>query len=215
MPPDAPNPEQEARAERFRRLIAYEIDRILGDLQTRRFMLLDVWGRHRDRGPFLDTLQSRWGTLGFPELALLEPDVLGLTERFYRELADFRLYMSFTTDMPSTLTDRYDLVVDRLQRVGVPAIEALGGVVLPDALERSRDPALRVGMPALTEPEPEPLAPVASVREVVYEEIEMNSKAVATGGGDSMFPPSPAQLNETDEEREARLDWRKNGKNFG
>ncbi len=213
MSPGAPNPELEARAARYRRLLAYEIDRILGDLGTRRFMLLEVWSRHRDRGPFLDTLESRWSTLGFPELALLEPDVLGLTERFYRELADFRLYMAFTDDMPSTLSDRYDQVVDRLQRVGVPAIDALGGVELPDALERSRDPAIRVGMPVLAEPDVSPVQPTTSVREVIYEEIEMNSLSAAAPGG-SMFPPSPAQLNETQEEREARVSWRKTGKSF-
>ena len=210
MIPVAPTPDE--RAAQFRRLLAFEVDRILSDLASRRHMLLDVWGRHRERGPFLDTLQSRWYTLGFPELALIDPVVLGLVERFYRELADFRLYVSYTQDMPSTLSDRYDVTVERLERVGRPAIDVLGDVDLPDALERTLDPALRVGMPVAPQIEMDVLPPSPSVREVIYEEIEMNSLSAAAGN--SLFPPSPAQLTETEEERDARTSWRKKGKLF-
>ena len=206
-----PVPTADERVVQFRRLLAYEIDRILSDLAGRRVLLLEVWGRHRERGPFLDTLQSRWMTLGFPELALIDARVLGLVERFYRELSDFRLYVSYTQDMPSTLADRYDVVVERLERVGRPAIDVLGGVDLPAALEHASDPALRIGMPVAPAAVIEELPSSPSVIEVIYEEIEMNSIAAAA---DSGFPPSPAQLMETDEERDARVNWRKKGKSF-
>ncbi len=113
--------------ERLRRLLAMEIDRIVEDLELRRDFLLDVWSRHRDRGPFVDTVFSRWTTLSLTDLALIEPEAIESAEAFYRELEDFRLYMRFTQDMPTTLAERYDLSLKHIAAYGALAIERLGG----------------------------------------------------------------------------------------
>lgn len=113
--------------ERLRRLLALEIDRIVEDLELRRDFLLDTWSRHRDRGPFLDTVFSRWTTLSMTDLGLVEAEALLACESFYRELEDFRLYIRFTQDMPTTLADRYDVALQHLAAYGALAIERLGG----------------------------------------------------------------------------------------
>ena len=113
--------------ERLRRLLALEIDRIVEDLGLRRDFLLDTWSRHRDRGPFIDTLFSRWRTLSMVDLALVEAEAIEACEAFYRELEDFQLYMRFTQDMPTTLADRYDSALKHISAYGALAVERLGG----------------------------------------------------------------------------------------
>ncbi len=198
MIPPAAGDERDAR---FRRLLAMEIDRIVEDLATRRPLLLEVWGRHRDRGPFLDTLFSRWATVGFAELTSLDVEIATSIDAFYREVGNFRLYVSYTQDMPGTLADRLDAVLLRLRELSAPAIHALGG--LPPG---HRPPAPPTLPPLAIGPrEADPGAPQGTP--VVYEDFGLLPP-------DAEYPPSPAQLAETEEERADRLSWRKKGKVF-
>lgn len=126
---------EEMRSQRLRRLIALEIDRLLDDLERRRDFLIDVWGHHRARAPFLETTFSRWTTLGFQDLALLDVIELDLVTAFYRELDDLRLYLAHTADMPRALTLRYDASLARLGRIGDEALGALGGAPSPPIID--------------------------------------------------------------------------------
>lgn len=118
--------------ERLRQLIAMEVDRLLLDLTTRREFLLDAWSRHRDRGPFIDTLFTRWNTLSMADLALIDANAMAACEAFHREVEDFRLYMRFTQDMPATLAERFDTALEHIRVYGEFALEQLGGApVLP------------------------------------------------------------------------------------
>jgi len=123
------------RTERLRRLIALEIDRLLDDLDRRRDFLIEVWGHHRARAPFLESTFSRWGTLGFVDLVLLETQELDLVSAFYRELDDLRLYLGHTSDMPRALAVRFDASLARLQRLGDEALGALGGAPSPPIID--------------------------------------------------------------------------------
>jgi len=118
---------EQERAERVLMLLALEIARVVDDLVAREQFLLDIWGRHRDRGPFMDTIHTRFRDLGFRELSLLEPDTLLKIQEFYRELEDFRLYLMFTEAMPTSLGDAYRWQLRRLEAYGAQAIDALGG----------------------------------------------------------------------------------------
>lgn len=113
--------------ERLRRLIAMEVDRIVTDLELRQVFLLEIWSRHRDRGPFVDTVYSRWKTLAMADLALLEPEAAVACEAFYRELEELRLYFQYTQDMPTTMEDRYADALRRVAAYGALAIGLLGG----------------------------------------------------------------------------------------
>jgi hypothetical protein len=109
--------------------------------------------------------------------------------------------------MPSTLTERYDFVCERLERFGRPALAALGGAPeRPVVASGGADPALvgalAVGPRENREGEREPSG-------VVYEELATAASAIAAEMG-----PSPAALAETEEELAARTNWRKNGKVF-
>jgi len=124
---------------RLRRLLALEVSRIVEDLEARRELLLEVWSRHRDRGPFVDTLHSRWRTLTMPDLATLDTEMVLHVEAFYRELDDLSLYFRFTQDMPTTLADAFDEGLLRLQAYGAMAIDALGGVPVRPLVEFAED----------------------------------------------------------------------------
>lgn len=115
------------RPDRLRSLVALEIARIVDDLELRRDFLLRMWSKHRDRRPFLDTVFNRWKTVGFPDLAELEPAEVATVDMFFRKIDEFRLYVSYTQDMPTTLGERYDFMVPRLRAWGEQAIDALGG----------------------------------------------------------------------------------------
>jgi hypothetical protein len=118
---------EQERAERVEMLLALEIARIVDDLTAREQFLIDIWGRHRERGPFLDTIFSQFKTLTFRELALIEPDTLLKIQEFYRELDDFRMYLLFTEAMPTSLAEAYRWQLKRLAGYGAQAVEALGG----------------------------------------------------------------------------------------
>lgn len=140
------------RAERVAYALALEIARIVDDLQLREVFLVEMWGRHRDRGPFLDTLFSRYATLGFAELALFPVDAIGKVDEFYRELEEFRLYVRFTEDMPTSIADAYRWQLRRLEAYAEQAVDALGGTPerplldIPDEVE---DDAPAQGAPLL------------------------------------------------------------------
>jgi hypothetical protein len=112
---------------RLRKLLALEIDRIVEDLSLREEWLVDTWSRHRDRGPFLDTVFSRYRTLTMADLTLVETDAVVACEAFYRELEELRQYFRFTQDMPATLGDHLHDGVRRVEAYGRLAIDALGG----------------------------------------------------------------------------------------
>lgn len=114
--------------QRLRNLLAMELDRIVTDLEWRKGFLLEVWSRHRDRGPFLDTVFSRWRTLALSDLALMEIETVTACEAFYRELDELRMYFQFTQDMPTTMESRYDEATVRIRAYANLAIQLLGGV---------------------------------------------------------------------------------------
>ena len=115
------------RVERLRKVLALEVDRIVEDLEFRREVLLELWGKHRDRGMFLDTVYTRWTSLGFPDLLDLETSEVALLDTFYRELQELSFYFRFTEDMPVTMSVTYDMGLNRLKAYGELALEALGG----------------------------------------------------------------------------------------
>ncbi|MEQ1569507.1 MAG: hypothetical protein ABMA64_27975 [Myxococcota bacterium] len=114
--------------DRLRRVMALEIARIVEDLEVRRPTLVEWWSRYRDRAPLLDTVFSRWRTLGLGDLALVDPDAMVACDAFYRELDELRLYFQFTQDMPTTLDERYGAALGRVAAYGTLALELLGGV---------------------------------------------------------------------------------------
>lgn len=127
--------------ERLRRLVAMEIDRIIGDLELRRDFLIEIWSRHRDRGPFIDTVFSRWRTLAMADLALLDSEAAVACEAFYHELDELRFYFQFTQDMPTTMLDRYDGALGRVAAYGALAMELLGGAPARPVVEIVDDAA--------------------------------------------------------------------------
>ncbi len=118
----------DAASRRIRGDLALEIDQVLHDLRLRREVLRDIWSLHRDRGAFVDTTQTRWQRLNGRELLLLDVHTVVRLDQFYRHLAEFRLYLSFTEDMPATLFVRYDSSTAALGALGRAAIDMLGGV---------------------------------------------------------------------------------------
>jgi hypothetical protein len=115
-----------SRTARLRILLGLAIHRITDDLLRRRSLLVELWGRHRVRSPFLDTTFQRFRTLSFGELMLLERQELEAVEAYYRELDELRFYLSHTEDMPRALADTIDGCLVRIRNVASVALHALG-----------------------------------------------------------------------------------------
>ena len=118
--------EDAVRAERLRILLGLEIHRVTDDLLRRRTLLVELWGRHRVRTPFLDTTFQRYRSLSMGELLSLERQELEPIEAFYRELDDLRFYLGHTEDMPRALAVSMDGALVRLRSVARVALSALG-----------------------------------------------------------------------------------------
>jgi hypothetical protein len=119
----------------LRRLIALEIDRLIDDLERRRDFLIEVWGHHRARAPFVETTFSRWKSLSFSDLILLDEAEITFVSAFYRELDDLRLYLEHTQDMPRALAKRFDGSLARLKQLGDEALGSLGGAPAPPIID--------------------------------------------------------------------------------
>ena len=117
----------ERRQQVLRQEIASEINRIIEDLKYRRPFLRDTWSRHRDRGPFLDTVVSRWRDLPAADLLHLDPNLVLRADAFFGTLLDFEMYIRFTEDMPEALLTRFDRSLDRLKELGEGLVDDLGG----------------------------------------------------------------------------------------
>lgn len=113
--------------ERLRQLVAMEIERVVDDLTSRREFLLEIWSRHRDRTPLLDTIFTRWRSVAMTDLALLPTEAIAACELFHRELEELRLYFRFTEDMPTTMGDVYTGALARITEAGALAVRMLGG----------------------------------------------------------------------------------------
>jgi hypothetical protein len=145
--------------ERLRQLVAMEIERVVDDLDARRVFLVEIWSRHRDRGPFLDTVFTRWRTISLPDLALLPSEAIPACEAFYRELDELKMYFQFTQDMPTTLDEMYGKALVRVAAYGELAVRLLGGappIPIVDFVELE-EPRPRLSL--LSSPSPPPEAP--------------------------------------------------------
>ena len=118
--------EDAVRAERLRVMLGLEIHRVTDDLLRRRSLLVDLWGRHRVRSPFLDTTFQRFRSLGMGELMLLERAEYESVEAFYRELDELRFYLSHTDDMPRALADTLDGALIRIRSAARLALNVVG-----------------------------------------------------------------------------------------
>lgn len=126
------------RAERLRILLGLEIHRTTDDLLRRRTLLVELWGRHRVRSPFLDTTFQRYRTLALGELLQLGRHEIESVEAYYRELDDLRFYLSHTEDMPRALAETLDGALVRLRNVAAVALNVLDAELQQD--ERAAAP---------------------------------------------------------------------------
>lgn len=122
-------PVKNEKRQQVSQLLVLEIQRLIEDLHLREDFLMHIWGKHRDRAPFIDTIYSRWHTVRFEQLIELDPAQVALLEQFYRELEDLRFTFQYTEAMPTTLREIYRKSLARLIKVGFTTIEALGGEV--------------------------------------------------------------------------------------
>lgn len=125
--------EQAVRVERLRVLLGLEIHRISDDLLRRRSLLVDLWGRHRVRSPFLDTTFQRYRDLPIVELLQLERPEIEAVEAFYRELDELRFYLSHTEDMPRALSVVLDGALVRITDTARVALSAIGARIEEEA----------------------------------------------------------------------------------
>lgn len=113
-------------ARRLRGLLALEVRRVVEDLLRRQDLLVELWGRHRVRTPFLDTTYARYRTLTMTELLRLDADEVEALEGFYRELDDLRFYLAYTEDMPRTVAVVLDCSLARLIPAATAVLRAMG-----------------------------------------------------------------------------------------
>jgi len=118
--------DDKARPEHIARTFVDETARIIDDLDVRREVLRDIWSLHRDRGPFIDSVAETWQQMPAEDLLLLDSELLILVQAFYRTLSDFRLYIAYTQDMPTTLIQRYDRTLERLRAITEAIVDASG-----------------------------------------------------------------------------------------
>jgi hypothetical protein len=115
----------DARAERLRVLLGLEVHRVTDDLLRRRRLLVEVWGRHRVRAPFLDACFHRYRGLPLTELLALQREEVEALEAFYGELDDLRFYLAHTEDMPRALATSLEGALARLTGLARGALVAL------------------------------------------------------------------------------------------
>ena len=67
---------------------------------------IKVFSNERTRQHFDDIFYSRYSTITGSDLALIDPEMLELVSRFYKEVKDLYLYFRMTEDMPSAVANK-------------------------------------------------------------------------------------------------------------
>ncbi len=88
----------------MRHVVGLDAALVMARLEQRADQVVGLFSRLRDRGPFLALTHSLGPTLGFTELAALEPELQLVVLTFYEALARLRWYLSYTEDMPGQLS---------------------------------------------------------------------------------------------------------------
>lgn len=128
-----PWPSEEDRGTWLRERLAAEMLAVVLDLEQREHLLLEVWSAHRDRGPFFDTLATGWSAIGFDDLLLLDLEEYRTVRAFHRLLDAFRMYATWTEDMPATMAAKLGETRVELRQLADAAVTALGVVPEPVA----------------------------------------------------------------------------------
>jgi len=129
---------QPTRADRLRHLLALEVLRVMEDVSARRHLIVKVWSVHRHRWPMEEAAFSRWTTLRWPELSLLEMEESLALDAFYRALENFRGYVRRTRDMPLHLEEQYAELNDEIFRTGTAILDLLD-IALPQPQPQADD----------------------------------------------------------------------------
>ncbi|HOX42875.1 MAG TPA: hypothetical protein PK668_04710 [Myxococcota bacterium] len=117
--------DDQERLERLAHLLAREIDRVVFDLEFRRDLLLKLWSKERIRVPLLRVMSARYYESDLDMLVLFPPDAAQMLDDFYRTLDTFIFYVSYTEDMPNTMAQRFDVLLQDLKDRSGPLLKRL------------------------------------------------------------------------------------------
>jgi hypothetical protein len=117
--------DDQERLERLAHLLAREIDRVVFDLEFRRDLLLKLWSKERIRVPLLRAMSARYYEADLDMLVLFPPDAAQMLDDFYRTLDTFIFYVSYTEDMPNTMSQRFDVLLQDLKDRSGPLLKLL------------------------------------------------------------------------------------------
>jgi hypothetical protein len=151
----ARRPKPESEPARVRNLLALDAAAVVRRLEARCDEMIGLFSRLRNRAPLLSTIESRWASATFHDLAVLESREQAAASRFYDRLDVLRWYFTYTEDMPSTA----QLTFTTLHRQLVEAHHDLVRVLGPPA---PMDPPEVVVTEVVKQPPPAP--PKALVR---------------------------------------------------
>ncbi len=114
-----------SRKRKLAYLMSREVARIVEDLETYEWLLMDVWTSLRVREPLLNVLRTRYHDLKPDDLLMLPVECIDLLDRFHRTLDAFWLYLRTTEDMPTALSVTYKRYTNQLKRIADPLVPLL------------------------------------------------------------------------------------------
>jgi hypothetical protein len=122
----ARRPKLETAEARVRNLLALDAAGVMRRLDERRGEMIGLFSRLRDRGPLLSTIETRFNSATFTDLAHLESREQTAASRFYDRLDALRWYFTYTEDMPSTAQLTFITLHRQLEEAHLVLVRVLG-----------------------------------------------------------------------------------------
>jgi hypothetical protein len=95
--------QEDPRGASIRHLLLIVAERLLERLTLRAEDMVALFSRRRERAPMLTVVESLFETATFEDLASLKPAEQRSAFEFHTLLREFRWYLEYTEDMPSTV----------------------------------------------------------------------------------------------------------------
>ncbi|MCA2976843.1 MAG: hypothetical protein INH41_12185 [Myxococcaceae bacterium] len=110
----------------MRHLLALDASTVMARFAARQDSMVGLFSRLRDRAPMLSVLDTRFDTITFGELSLLEPVEQRAVSRFHEVLGELRWYLAYTEDMPLQVQTRLTGSARRLEAAFRELVATIG-----------------------------------------------------------------------------------------
>ncbi|MDC1174735.1 hypothetical protein OAT67_05050 [Bacteriovoracaceae bacterium] len=97
-------------------LLKIDADRLFERIKKREVEYMQVFSAKRTREHFKDIFKNKYETISFSDLKLCSEEVMMGLDNFYTLVDEMRWYLAHTEEMPGTVTERVNKLINEMEK---------------------------------------------------------------------------------------------------